>query len=45
MRNREIRLIPTARPLCRRAAARGPQGRSLGCRIGCRQALCAEDGV
>jgi hypothetical protein len=42
--DREIRLIPITRPLCRRAAP-GPQGRSLGCRIGCRQALCAEDGV
>ena len=43
--DREIQLIPITRPLCRRAAARGPQGRSLGYRIGCRQALCAEDGV
>jgi virginiamycin B lyase len=29
----------------RQLAGRGSQGRNLGCRIGCRQALCAEDGV
>src|ERR1700751_1484672 len=43
--DREIRLIPTARPLCRGAAARGPQGRKSGVPNRVRQALCAEDRV
>ena len=43
--DREIRVLPATGSLRRRAAARGPQGRGLGCCIRRRQALCAESRV
>ena len=39
------RVLSAARSLCRRATARGSQGRSLGCRIRGRQGLRAEGGI
>jgi streptogramin lyase len=43
--DRDIRGVSAARPFRQCAAARRPQGRSLGCRIRCRQALRAEGRV